>query len=486
MSDIKTYKNYINGEWVAPSSDKYYENFNPADDTTVLGRFPLSEEADVNRAVESSHQAFRGWSKMLHGERAKYIHAFMVLLEKNKQRIAEVLCQEQGKTLKEAMGEPVRSLAECDYVLGEGHRMEGITMPSDRKAVTSVAVRVPLGVVAAITPWNFPFLTPLRKVIPALVAGNTVVLKPAFDTPRCGILIAELLHEAGFPAGVVNTVIGKGSVMGDALSGHPLVRGITFTGSTSIGRRINEIASRSFTKVQLEMGGKNPAIVADYKDLDYAASQITSAAFSVTGQRCTSISRIIVLREHAEELEALIADKMKSYVVGNGMDSKVTMGPVVNRPAGEGIMSHIQSARDEGATIKAGGNQFTGGDYDKGFYIEPTFITDVTPSMKVAIDEIFGPVLVSIKVDSFEEAIAVANDSEYGLAASIFTDNLEYIYAFQNEVDTGMAHINHGTVTDGYMPFGGVKGSGLGQFSKGKTNKDFFTALKVIYTKYAK
>jgi alpha-ketoglutaric semialdehyde dehydrogenase len=486
MNEVTTYLNLIDGKWTAPRSGQYYPDFNPADDRDIVGNFPLSDQDDADTAVESAHRAFRRWRRMLPVEREKYIDRFVTLLDQNRQRIGEALCREEGKTLKEALGEPARSVVECRYFLGEGQRLEGITMPSDRPGVTSVAARVPIGVIAAITPWNFPFLTPLRKIIPALVTGNTVVFKPAYDTPHCGVLLMELFEKAGFPPGVVNMVIGRGSVMGDAISGNPLVRGITFTGSTSVGRRINMMAAKNFTKVQLEMGGKNPAIVADYKDLDFAAAQIAAASFAVSGQRCTSISRVIVLKKHAEALEEKITEEMKAYVLGNGMNPKVTMGPIVNRAAGEHIMAYIQSAKDAGATIKAGGHQLKCGDFDRGFYIEPTLITDVTPDMKVAIEEIFGPVLVSLKVDSFEKAMAVANHTEYGLASSIFSDNLEYIYKYQQDIETGMAHVNHGTVTDGCMPFGGVKGSGLGAFSKGATNKDFYTTYKVNYIRYAR
>jgi acyl-CoA reductase-like NAD-dependent aldehyde dehydrogenase len=485
MSEVRTFCNFIEGEWQAPRSGAYYPDYNPADDKDLIGNFPLSTKEDVDEAVQSAHKAFVSWSKMLPAEREKYINKFVDLLGKEAPKIGEALCREEGKTLKEATGEPTRGIVECSYFLGEGWRLEGITMPSDRKGVISVASRVPIGVVAAISPWNFPFLTPLRKIIPALVTGNTVVFKPAYDTPHCGVLLMELFERAGFPPGVVNMVIGKGSTMGDAISSNPLVRGITFTGSTVVGRRINQLASVNFTKVQLEMGGKNPCIVADYHDLDRAASDIASAAYAVSGQRCTSISRVIVLRKHAEELESKIAERTKSYVLGNGIDPKVTMGPVINRSAGESIMAYIQSARDEGATIKIGGHQLKGGGYDKGFYIEPTLITDVLPTMKAAREEIFGPVLVSIKVDSFEEAMQIANDTPYGLAASLFSDNLAYIYNFQQNIESGMTHVNHGTVTDSCMPFGGVKGSGLGPFSKGATNKDFFTTYKVNYVKYS-
>ncbi len=484
-TEVKNYMNFIGGTWKAPRSGAYYPNLNPADNADVIGNFPLSTEEDADEAVQCAHDAFANWSRLLPQERARYITKFAELLEKDVQRVGEGLCREEGKTLKEALGEPTRGYVECNYFIGEAQRLDGITMPSDRKNVTSVASRVPIGVVVAISPWNFPFLTPIRKVIPALATGNTVVFKPAYDTPLCGVMLMELFEKAGFPAGVVNMVIGKGSTMGDSLSGNPLIRGITFTGSTGVGRHINTIAARNFVKAQLEMGGKNPCIVADCHDLDKAAADITTAAFAVTGQRCTSISRVIVLKKHAEELESRIAEKMQGYVVGNGMDPGVTMGPVINRSAGESIMGYIRSANDEGATVRVGGNQLKGGGYDKGFYIEPTLITDVTPGMKVAIEEIFGPVLVSIKVDSFPEAMEVANESEYGLAAALFSDNLEYIYDFQQNIEAGMAHVNHGTVTDACMPFGGVKGSGLGPFSKGATNKDFYTNYKVNYTKYS-
>lgn len=484
MAELVKFRNFINGAWKAPRSDEYYPDVNPADYSDIVGLFPLSTKEDVDEAVAAAHAAFRGWAALMPAERAKYIEKFVAFLDRDAKKIGEALCREEGKTLKEATGEPTRGVVECSYFAAEAQKLEGITMPSDRKGVVSVATRVPLGVVAAIAPWNFPFLTPLRKIIPALAFGNTVVFKPAFDTPHCGVLLMELFEQAGFPPGVVNMVIGKGSNIGDAISGNPLVRGITFTGSTVVGRRINQIASQNFVKVQLEMGGKNPVIVADYHDLDRAASEIASAAYAVSGQRCTAISRIIVLKEHAAALEQKIVEKTKSYVLGNGMKPEVNMGPIITKDAGEKIMAYIQSARDEGAIIKVGGNHVTGGELDKGYYIEPTLITDVTPGMKVAREEIFGPVLVSIKVDTFEEALQVANSTEYGLASCLFSDNLNYIYNFQRNVESGMTHVNHGTVTDASMPFGGVKNSGLGPFSKGSTNKDFFTNYKVNYVKY--
>jgi len=484
MAEPQKFANFINGQWKEPQGGNYYPDINPADYSDIVGYFPLSTKNDVDEAIQAAHIAFKSWSHMLPAERARYLEKFAQLLDKEKEGIGEALCREEGKTLKEAIGEPSRGVVETSFFIGEGQRLEGITMPSDRKGVVSVATRVPIGVVAAISPWNFPFLTPVRKVIPALVFGNTVVFKPASDTPYCAVLLMELFEKAGLPPGVVNLVIGKGSAIGDVISSNPLVKGITFTGSTIVGRRINQLASEHFAKVQLEMGGKNPAIVADYKDLNRAAAEIASAAYAVSGQRCTAVSRVIVLKEHAEELETKIIEKAKGYVLGNGMRPDVTMGPIITKEAGEKIMEYIHGAEKEGATIKYGGRHLTGGEFDKGFYIEPTLITDVSPSMKVAKEEIFGPVLVSIKVETFEEAIEVANSTEYGLASCLFSDNLKYIYEFQQEVESGMTHVNHGTVTDASMPFGGAKNSGLGPFSKGATNKDFYTNYKVNYVKY--
>ena len=484
MAEPQKFANFINGQWKEPQGGNYYPDINPADYSDIVGYFPLSTKNDVDEAIQAAHIAFKSWSHMLPAERARYLEKFAQLLDKEKEGIGEALCREEGKTLKEAIGEPSRGVVETSFFIGEGQRLEGITMPSDRKGVVSVATRVPIGVVAAISPWNFPLLTPLRKIIPALVFGNTVVFKPASDTPYCAVLLMELFEKAGLPPGVVNLVIGKGSAIGDVISSNPLVNGITFTGSTIVGRRINQLASEHFAKVQLEMGGKNPAIVADYKDLNRAAAEIASAAYAVSGQRCTAVSRVIVFKEHAEELETKIIEKAKGYVLGNGMRPDVTMGPIITKEAGEKIMEYIHGAEKEGATIKYGGRHLTGGEFDKGFYIEPTLITDVSPSMKVAKEEIFGPVLVSIKVDTFEEAIEVANSTEYGLASCLFSDNLKYIYEFQQEVESGMTHVNHGTVTDASMPFGGAKNSGLGPFSKGATNKDFYTNYKVNYVKY--
>lgn len=483
MSERMQYKNYINGKWVAPSSNAYYQIHNPANKKEILGEFPLSVEADVTQAIEAAHEQFDSWRKVPASKRAEYIYKFIDLLDQNKERLAKALTLEQGKPYSESYGEAARGVSEARFIVAEAVRLDGATIPSDRPGVMNTVLRVPIGVVAAISPWNFPVLTPIRKCVPALIAGCTVILKPSSNTPITSIIITELFEQAGLPAGAVNLVMGSGRTIGDALVSHPFIKGISFTGSSVVGRAINQKAAGNFTKMQLEMGGKNPVVVSGYKDLDRAASQIVAAAYSNAGQRCTAISRVIVTKDEADELEQLIVEKVKKLTVGNGMD-KVDIGPVYSEEALDSIDGYVKSAIRQGADVVVGGHKMSGGIYDDGYYYEPTVISKVTPDMIVAKEEIFGPVLVIIRTDSIENAIQIANDVEYGLTSSIFTDNLAYVYDYIRDIESGMVHINHGTIIEGHMPFGGVKNSGVGPFSIGYTNKDFYTDCKVVYTQY--
>nr|MBA5587581.1 aldehyde dehydrogenase [Anaerobacillus isosaccharinicus]QOY38649.1 aldehyde dehydrogenase [Anaerobacillus isosaccharinicus] len=481
-TENKIYKNFINGSWV--EKKEVYEVTNPADKNEIVGKFPLATEEDVNLAVQSAHNAFQTWRKVPASERASYIYRFIELLDQNKERLARALTQEQGKPLIESLMEVTRGVSEMRFVAGEAVRLDGVTLPSDRRGVINLSVRVPIGVVAAITPWNFPVLTPLRKVVPALVCGCTVVLKPATDSPLTSVIITELLEEAGLPAGTVNLVLGSGRKVGEALVSHPLVKGVSFTGSTQVGRSINETAAKNLTKVQLELGGNNPVVVADYKDLKSAATQIVAGCFSNAGQRCTAIKRVIVLDKHADELEGYIVEKVKNFKVGNGLNTDTNIGPIVSESARNTLNDYMEIAKKEGANILIGGRNLNEGEYENGYYFEPTVITNVTPNMVIAKEEIFGPVLTIIRVSSIEEAIEVSNNTEYGLTASVFTDNMNWAYRFMEDVESGMIHINNGTVSEGHMPFGGVKNSGVGPFSIGGTNKDFYTELKVTYIQH--
>ncbi|GAE27731.1 aldehyde dehydrogenase [Halalkalibacter wakoensis JCM 9140] len=436
------------------------------------------------KLLKSAHEALLIWKKVPASERAQFIYRFIELLDENKERLGKALCREQGKPLNEALTEVTRGVSEMRFVAGEAVRLEGLTLPSDRRGVINMAVRVPIGVVAAITPWNFPVLTPLRKVIPALICGCTVVLKPATNTPLTSVIITELLEKALLPAGTINLVIGSGRKVGDALVGHPLVKGVSFTGSTQVGRNIYETAAKNFTKVQLELGGNNPAVVAEYQDLEDGASQIVAGCYGNAGQRCTAIGRVIVLDKQADELEKLLVEKIQAFKVGNGMDPDTKIGPVVSESARQTLVNYMELAKKEGAHIVVGGRSLTEGQYQNGYYFEPTLISGVSPDMAVAKEEIFGPVLILIRVSSFDEAITVSNNTEYGLTASVFTDNMNLAYRYLEDVESGMVHINNGTVSEGHMPFGGVKNSGVGPYSIGGTNKDFYTELKVAYIQH--
>ena len=484
MKAPQKYGNYMGGQWKEPSTGAYFKNINPADHEDLVGEYPLSAEADVEEAVQEAQQAFKEWRRLTAEERNVYLNRLAQLIDQHQDEIGEIICREEGKTLAEAKREAVIAVDYIPFVMGEGQRMEGYTLPSPRQGVASVARRVPLGVIAAISPWNFPFITPIRKIVPALAAGNTVVFKPSNETPHSGVQLMKMIHEAGFPKGVVNMVIGSGSDIGDALSAHPLVKGITFTGSTEVGQHIHQQAAKHLATVQLEMGGKNPAVVAESNDLKAVASEIVKSAFSLTGQRCTAISRLIVLESQAEALVKAIKEQMEGIVMGNGKDPEVFTGPLIHKDACQKVLGYIDEAVKQGAQIIAGGSRMTGNIYDKGCYVEPTLITNVSRDMRLAREEVFGPVLAVFVATTFEEAMEMANDTEYGLAASIFTDNPAYMGKFLEQIEAGMAHVNHGTTTDPTMPFGGVKNSYLGPFSKGFTNKDFFTTWKVTYTKY--
>jgi acyl-CoA reductase-like NAD-dependent aldehyde dehydrogenase len=480
----RTYNNFIDGKWVPSSTGKTFAITNPAQKEQTLGHFQDSNAADVESAVQAAHQAFQIWSKIPGPERAAILLRFAELLEKNSDELAYMLSAEQGKVLAESRGEVFRAVKETRFAAGEAYRAEGSTMPSERANVRSSTVRYPIGVVAAIAPWNFPVVTPVRKIAPALAYGCTVVYKPASVTPWTSVRLMELFAEAGVPNGVVNLVSGGGSKVGDPLVNHPLVRGISFTGSTELGISINEAAAKRLARTQLELGGKNPAVVLDFKDLAFAAKQIVGAAFACSGQRCTAISRVIVLQDKAEEVIQLIIKEMQTIRVGTAWEEGASMGPLVNKDQLGSVQSYLEVGVKEGARLRFGGEVISEGDYANGYYMVPALFDQVTPDMRIAKEEIFGPVLSVISVANEEEAIRAANAVDYGLAASVFTDNLSAAYRFAERSESGMVHINHGTSSEAHMPFGGIKQSGHGPFSIGSSNLDFFTEMKVMYFLY--
>jgi aldehyde dehydrogenase (NAD+) len=478
---VKTYGNYIDGEWVAASSGETYETRDPDRTSEVVGRYPLSTTEDVDRAVEAAHRAFQEWRDVPAPERMEYVHRLIEIWRRRRDELAEAVTLEMGKPIIEARTEVDRGIGEMRFTAGEALRVGGETLPSGRRDLLAYTVREPIGVVAAVTPWNFPVLSPIRKTIPALVHGCTVVLKPASITPLTSAIIVEMLQEAGVPAGVVNLVIGRGGEVGDALVTHPRVRGITFTGSTDVGLGIYEKAAPGNKKVQLEMGGKNGCVVAGCKDPKDAAAQIVAAAYQASGQRCTAISRVIVLEEQREQLEAALVEETKKLKVGRGLDEQTTLGPLSSRNQLQRSIHYVDRAKEDGARVLIGGKEPTGEAFEQGHYYEPTILTDVRPGTPAALDEIFGPVLVVTSAKDFAEALEVHNEVRYGLTSSIFTEDMDLARAFVKGAEAGMVHVNNGTVSEGHVPFGGVKQSGMGAYGIGATNKEFFTSLKVVY-----
>jgi acyl-CoA reductase-like NAD-dependent aldehyde dehydrogenase len=477
------YNNFINGEWRAPATGAYDPNTNPAKPQEVLGEFARSGPEDVDAAVAAAAAALPAWAETPGPARGALLYKLADLLEKNKEELGKIITLEQGKGLGEGIGEVGRAAVECRFMAGEASRAYGTTFPSERAGFRVASVQEPLGVVALISPWNFPVVTPVRKMAPALAYGCTVVAKPASLTPWASVRIWELVQEAGFPKGVANLVLGGGGSVGQRLVDHPEVAGISFTGSTVIGTRLYQGAAKRVARVQLELGGKNPAIVWNYADLDHAATEISAAAFACTGQRCTALSRVIVGENQADALVEKLKARMEAIKVGDGTADKANMGPLVSLDQLEIVERYVEIGRKAGLKLVTGGKRLTEDPQREGFFYAPTLFDHVPASSPLAKEEIFGPVLPVIRVKSVDEAIAIANDVEYGLASAAFTDDFKAANKFQKALMSGMVHINHGTASQAHVPFGGIKQSGEGAYSIGTSAREFYTRLKVVYVK---
>ncbi len=483
--DITTYKNYIDGEWRDSISKKTFLDINPANKEEVIGYFQQSSVADVRKAIESAAQAFKEWRRYPPAKRAQTLSRALVLLKERKKNIARDLTLEEGKTLRESRAEVESAIKEMEFQIGEGRRIFGKSSPSEKEKVFSYTVRQPLGAVSILSPWNFPVNVPCRKLTPALVAGNTVVFKPASFTPLSGLRLVEMFVEAGIPKGVLNFVTGSGSEIGDEMVTNPSIKAVSFTGSTEIGLRINSVASQNMTKMQLEMGGKNPAVVLEDADLELAADDILLAAYSCSGQWCTSTSRAILVEKIANEFIDILIEKAKKIKVGDGLNPDITMGPLAGESQFKKVLDYIEIGREEGAKIIVGGKRMEGSGYDKGFFIEPTIFVDVNPEMRIAQEEIFGPVLSIIRVNSFEEALKVANGVKYGLSSSIYTKDVSKALRFVEDSEVGLTHLNLPTsYKEVHLPFGGIKSSGFGLPEAGETGIEFFTENKSVYINY--
>lgn len=482
---MKKYLNFINGEWSESTSGTFTAILNPANGE-VLGEVTQSTKEDVDRAVQAAKAAQKSWRLVPAPERAEVLYKVASILKERKEELAQILTQEMGKVISEARGEVQEAIDMAFYMAGEGRRMFGDTVPSELRNKFALSVRVPVGVAGLITPWNFPIAIASWKSLPALVTGNAVVWKPATETPMVASEFVRVYEEAGLPKGLMNLVNGSGSLVGNAMVEHPDIDLISFTGSNEVGKEINGRAGALLKRTSLEMGGKNAVTVLEDANLDLAVDGILWGAFGTSGQRCTATSRIIVHESVKEELERKLLNRIGELKMGNGLDEAVKVGPVINRSSLERIDKFVKLGQDEGAKLLAGGHIVTADGLDSGNFYAPTIFTDVTPDMRIAKEEIFGPVVSIIPVSSLEEAIEVNNDVEFGLSSAIFTSDVNRAFQAMRDLDTGIVYINAGTTgAEIHLPFGGTKGTGNGHRDSGVASLDVYTEWKSVYIDYS-
>ena len=480
------YKNFIDGQWLTARSAKTFENRNPANRDDLIGLFPASSAEDVDAAVRAAKKAFNAWRLVPAPKRGELLYRVGELLRKYKEEIARGMTREMGKVLKETRGDVQEGIDTAFYVAGEGRRLFGETTPAELPNKFAMSVRMPVGVCALITPWNFPMAIPTWKMFPALLCGNTVVLKPAEDTPHTATRLVEILTEAGIPAGVVNLLHGRGEEVGAALVRHPGVQLVSFTGSAVVGREIASACGQNLKRVSLELGGKNAQLVMEDADLELAVEGALWGAFGTTGQRCTATSRLIVHRDVVKAMTDALVARAEKIKIGDGLDESVDMGPLINQPAREKVLRYIDIGRQEGARLRIGGGVHDAGACAKGHFFQPTIFDQVKPSMRIAQEEIFGPVLSIIEVKSFDEAVEVMNGTPYGLSSSIYTKDVGRVFQAMRDIEAGITYINGPTIgAEVHLPFGGVKDTGNGHREAGTTVYDIFTEWKSIYVDYS-
>jgi acyl-CoA reductase-like NAD-dependent aldehyde dehydrogenase len=482
----KVYKNFIDGEWVDASTGQTFENCNPADTRDVIGIFQRSGKADVDAAVGAAKQAFAKWRLIPAPRRAEIIYRAAEMLMERKEDYARDMTREMGKILKETRGDVQEAVDTAYYMAGEGRRMFGPTTPSELPNKFAMAVRQPIGICGMITPWNFPMAIPSWKLLPALVCGNTCVIKPAQDTPLSTFNLVRVLYDAGLPRGVVNIVTGFGSEVGTPITEHADVKVISLTGSSAVGRIVGTTAAKSFKHCSLELGGKNPMIVLDDANLDLAIEGGLWGGFGTTGQRCTATSRIIVQKGIYREFIEQYVERAKALKVGNGLDETVEMGPAINENQLKTDLSYVDIGKAEGARLKCGGNRLDKGEYQSGYFMEPTVFVDVDPKMRIAQEEIFGPVVSIIACDDLEDAIEIANGIDYGLSSALYTKDVNKAFVAMRDFHAGITYINAPTIgAEVHLPFGGVKATGNGHREGGLGAIDFFSEWKSIYVDYS-
>ncbi|NYF23791.1 alpha-ketoglutaric semialdehyde dehydrogenase GucD [Sporosarcina sp. JAI121] len=484
LSKEKVFKNLINNEWVVSSSQGTIKSISPLNKENVVGYVQNSNKEDLEKTVNAAHQAKKSWRKIGQAARGQFLFKVANILEENLEDIAETMTKEMGKTLPEAKGETARGVAILRYYAGEGMRKDGDVIPSSDKDALMFTKRTPLGVVGIITPWNFPVAIPIWKIAPALVYGNTVVFKPATEAAVTAAKVVECFVKAGLPAGVLNFITGSGSVIGQDLIDHPLLDAITFTGSESVGEGVAKSAAARGIKFQLEMGGKNPVIVTKDADIDAAVEAVISGAFRSSGQKCTASSRVIVEEQVYDSFVNKLVAETGKITVGDALKEGIWMGPSASESQFNTVKQYIEIGKEEGATLLVGGEVLTGEEFDKGFYITPAIFGDVQSNMRIAQEEIFGPVIALLRATDLEKAIEIANATKYGLSASIFTTNIGSILEFIDEIEVGLVRINAESAgVELQAPFGGMKASSTGSREQGEAAKEFYTAIKTVFIK---
>jgi aldehyde dehydrogenase (NAD+) len=475
-------QSYIRGEWIVPRSKRTVRNVNPANVDEVISEFPSAGEEETSRAVDAAREAFPAWREMPAPERGRFVTRVAEMARQRQDELARTMTREEGKTLREAMGEVRKGISLIEYYGGAGFRLSGQTVPSELADCFACTIRRPLGVVGLITPWNFPWSIPCWKIAPALVAGNTIVFKPAELTPGTARILVELFEKAGLPRGVLNMVAGPGSAVGETIVHHPAIEAVSFTGSNEVGKRVIVESARTHKKVTCEMGGKNALVLMEDGDIDAAVAATADGAFGSTGQRCTATSRVLVHKKVKDAFVERLLGKARDYVPGDGMDPATTMGPVVDRKQYESVLSYIEAGRKEGARLLLGGEAAAG----NGYFIEPTIFDGATPAMRIFREEIFGPVLCISGFDRFDEAVRLSNATEYGFTGAIFTRDMGTVMRFIEQAEIRMVHINEPTIGgEAQLPFGGCKATGYGDREMADEGLNFFTQTKTVFINYS-
>jgi acyl-CoA reductase-like NAD-dependent aldehyde dehydrogenase len=485
MTATMTYRNLIGGKWVDARSGKTFTSASPANRDDVIGTFPASGAEDVDAAVAAAKGAFPGWSLTPAPKRGEILFKVARLLAEHKEELARLMTREMGKVLPEARGDVQEAIDVAYYMAGEGRRLFGMTVPSEMPDKFAMAIRRPIGVAGIITPWNFPIAIPAWKLFPALICGNTAVIKPASDTPACVVRFAEILMEGGIPDGVLSVVTGSGDAVGHPLVEHPDVRIVSFTGHTETGIDISTRAAQTLKRVSLELGGKNPIVIWEDADLQLALDSVVWSAFGTSGQRCTAASRLIVHRNVHDQFVEMLRRRVASLVLGDGLEEKTDVGPVINDRAVERIAGYAAIGRNE-AELVIGGEPASDGALARGSFFQPTIFTDVKPDARIAQEEIFGPVTSVIPVDDWDETVRIVNSVKYGLSTSLFTRDVNLAFRSIRDFDSGLGYVNHGTIgAEAHLPFGGTKATGNGHREVGQAALDFFSEWKSVYVDYS-